>query len=94
MILLVCPRACCCSYGPEEEAQATENLWRRLSTLHNDGALIGCSHRCQGVDHDTDEGGGGGGGRSSARPYGVDEEDLYKVSACRLVAALTALKGQ
>jgi hypothetical protein len=40
-------------YSDADDALAAEALWRRLLAMHEQGALIGCSHRCLGVDHST-----------------------------------------
>ncbi len=66
-------------FSEADNAAAADALWARLSTLHDNGALIGCSHRCIGVDHATGDDGGDDDGGRAARRYGDDEEDLYKV---------------
>jgi Calpain family cysteine protease len=38
-----------------DDAASEDALWRRLSSLKQHGALIGCSHRCVGVAHDAEE---------------------------------------
>jgi hypothetical protein len=38
-----------------DDAASEDALWRRLSSLKEHGALIGCSHRCVGVAHDAEE---------------------------------------
>ena len=53
--------------------QAIEALWLRLRSLHDNGALMGCSHRCLGVDHETEEEGGGGGRGGGDDEFGDDE---------------------
>ncbi len=61
------------TFSAEDESAAADRLWDRLRALHESGTLLGCSHRCSGVDHVTDDVDLSG---SRARATGNDDDEM------------------
>ena len=73
-------------FSEQDEQVAADCLWARLRALHANGALMGCSHRCLGVDHSTEDDVGGGRYRCLVL-IGTLDRDCRRVTAAVIVCS-------